>query len=132
MPGTEWLVEAHGCDAEALRDRARLGALFAAIIEGMRLRPVGETVWHRFPGSGGITGFCLLAESHLACHTFPEYRSLCLNVFCCRPRGDWDFEPHLKRELRAARVEVRRIDRHYEPENRELPELRRAHPVPLV
>ena len=52
----------------------------------MDLHPLGKTSWHQFPNTGGITGVSLLTESHLACHTFPEYGSLCLNVFCCRPR----------------------------------------------
>ena len=132
MSGTEWVVEAHGCDTAALGNLARLEELFADIIEFLSLHAVGRPLWHKFPGTGGITGLCLLAESHLACHTFPEYGSLCLNVFCCRPRPDWDFEAHLKREFRAASVRVRRIDRPYEPEDRQLPQLRRAHSVPLV
>jgi S-adenosylmethionine decarboxylase len=114
MSGCEWIVEAHGCDAAALADVARLEALFARIIEGMRLHPVEPAAWHQFPGTGGITGVSLLAESHIACHTFPEYRSLCLNVFCCRPRPEWDFEACLRHELGASIVQVRRIERPYQ------------------
>ena len=113
MTGREWVVEAYGCDAGRLADPNRLKMLFDQVIASLDLRPVGETQWHQFPGPGGITGLCLLAESHLACHTFPEYRSLCLNLFCCRPRADWDFASYLKREFGAASVEVRRIERDY-------------------
>jgi len=134
MSGCEWVIEAHGCDPAALADLGRLRALFDTLIEALALKPVGEPAWHRFPGSGGITGLCLLAESHLACHTFPEHRSLCLNLFCCRPRPDWDFASCLKREFVARTVHVRRIERpyHYEPEDSELPELRSADQVSLV
>ncbi len=132
--GVEWVVDAHGCDAAALADLERLGAFFDRIVEELALRPVTPPVWHRFAGAGGVTGLCLLAESHLACHTFPEYGSLCLNLFCCRPRREWDFAANLARDFGARQVSVRRIERPYQSDEREceLSELRRAGHVPLV
>ena len=111
--GCEWVVEAFGCDEASLRDPAKLDLLFAQIVEGMALHPLDKARWHRFPGPGGLTGMCLLTESHLACHTFPEYRSLCLNVFCCRERPEWDFAACLKSEFAAGEVRVRRLERPY-------------------
>ncbi|MGI8744939.1 MAG: S-adenosylmethionine decarboxylase [Bryobacteraceae bacterium] len=114
MCGIEWVVEAHGCDPAALTDLARLQSLFDSLTGDLALHPVGEPNWHQFDGAGGITGLRLLSESHLACHTFPEFGSLCLNVFCCRPRADADFEKLLKHHVGAARVQVRRIERPYQ------------------
>lgn len=113
MNGTEWIVDAHGCSAEALRDLPCLRSLFAQIIADLGLQTVGETQWHQFPGGGGITGLCLLSESHLTCHTFPEFGSLCLNLFCCVPRKRWDFESQLKARLLATSVRVSCVERDY-------------------
>ena len=113
MNGIEWIVEAHGCAPESLRDPAILRALFARIVDELQLRPVGEAQWHQFPKTGGITGLCLLAESHLAVHTFPEFQSLCLNLFCCVPRREWDFAARLKEIFGAHSVTVQSVPRPY-------------------
>ena len=105
--GNEWIVDAHGCNAEALRSISTLEGLFARIIGELGLRPVAPPVWHQFPGEGGITGVVLLSESHLACHTFPESGFAGLNLYCCRPRSRWAWEPTLTELLGAQHVQVR-------------------------
>src|ERR1700758_1654993 len=113
MNGIEWIVEAHGCAPELLRDLRALRRLFEQIIEDLKLRRVGDTQWHQFPQTGGITGLCLLAESHLAVHTFPEFQSLCLNLFCCVPRREWDFAARLKEIFGTDSVSIQSVPRPY-------------------
>jgi len=112
VTGVEWVVEAYGCSAALLRDVATLQALFADLIADLNLHPCGDAQWTQFAG-GGITGFRVLSESHLACHSFPEHATLCLNLFCCRPRPDWNFSQHLRDRLGAQSVNVRRLERPY-------------------
>jgi S-adenosylmethionine decarboxylase len=111
--GDEWIVEAFGCDAGRLADRAVLAALLDRMVHDLALRPIGAGQWHVFPPPGGVTGMLLLAESHLTVHTFPEHGSLCLNLFCCTPRAAWPFAERLAGALGAERVEVRHVDRVY-------------------
>ena len=113
MNGVEWIVEAFECDPDRLGDISSLEALVHEMVAALRLTPVAPAQWHRFPEPGGVTGLLMLAESHLAVHTFPEHASLCLNLFCCRPRPDWDFHLGLKVAVGAGQVRVRRIDRTY-------------------
>lgn len=115
--GCEWVVDAHGCDPVRLADRATLDGLFSAIIAELRLTPVAAAIWHVFPSPGGITGLVPLAESHLTIHTFPEHGSVCINLFCCRPRADWPWAERLGESLGAERVDVRRLDRDYAAPN---------------
>ncbi|MCS7025665.1 MAG: S-adenosylmethionine decarboxylase [Bryobacteraceae bacterium] len=113
MTGREWIVDAYGCAADALKDREKLDKLFERVVHVLQLHPVSPAQWHLFPETGGLTGYLILEESHLCCHTFPEYGSLCLNLFCCKPRPEFNFVLLLTREFGASHVRVRRLDRPY-------------------
>lgn len=113
MGGIHWIIDAHGCAPDALRDGARLARLADRCLAELRLTPVGAPCWHVFPDPGGITGFIVLAESHFACHTFPEHGSASLDIFCCRPRGEWDAARVVTEELGASDVTVRKLERPY-------------------
>ena len=108
--GTEWLIEAAGCNEALLRDESLLRDLFERVIHDLGLKSVGS-IWHKFPGAGGVTGLIALTESHLACHTYPEHRTATFNLYCCRTRPEWDWELNLKTMLGAESVSVSKIER---------------------
>lgn len=111
--GSEWVVEAYGCDAARLADLRTLQTVFHAIIAELALHPVAPPQWHQFPAPGGITGMVMLAESHLTVHTFPEHQSVCLNLFCCTPRQAWMWRERLQQLLGAEQVMSRVLTRAY-------------------
>lgn len=113
--GLEWVVDAFGCAPEALRDPDRLGRVFARAVLELELHPVAPAHFHSFPGPGGVTGMLMLSESHLTCHSFPERGFAAFNLYCCRTRPDWPWTERLAEHLGAERVEVRRIERPFEP-----------------
>jgi S-adenosylmethionine decarboxylase len=108
--GTEWLVEAQGCDPGELRNEAALRVVFDRIIADLGLKSI-DSIWHSFPNEGGVTGIVALTESHLACHTYPEYGTATFNLYCCRTRPEWDWELNLKTTLGAQTVDVLKIER---------------------
>ena len=115
--GTEWIIDAGECDAEALRDVARLQSVFQRLIADLALQPVGAGLWHKFGGEGGVTGLILLTESHIACHTYPELHTATFNLYCCRTRPAWDWQAHLFELIGAKNVSVVRITRGAKREN---------------
>ena len=108
--GTEWLIEATGCDAAALRDEKTIRGILSAVITDLGLKVVGE-VWHKFEGEGGVTGMIALTESHLTCHTYPEHETATFNLYCCRTRPEWDWESNLTETLNAQHVTVTKFER---------------------
>jgi S-adenosylmethionine decarboxylase len=110
-PGTEWVVDAHGCDPESLRSPAALKAVFDRVVAELGLSAIGDPVWRVFPGEGGITGLLLLTESHLTCHTFPERGFAAFNLYSCRPAQAWPWGERLQEALGATRVQVRSLAR---------------------
>lgn len=104
-------MEASGCDAHALADVERLREVFARAVAELGLTLVGEARWHKFTGAGGVTGLALLTESHLACHTYPEYQTATFNLYCCRARPRWAWEERLAELLGARQVFVRVVER---------------------
>ncbi|HEY2926975.1 adenosylmethionine decarboxylase [Piscinibacter sp.] len=89
MDGLHLTADLHGCAVEraAMTDPGALRVLCLAAVTDAGLHPVRE-LFHRFASPGGITGVVLLAESHLAIHTWPELAAVTLDVYVCNRGAD--------------------------------------------
>jgi len=89
MDGLHLTADLRDCDPSraAMTDTDALRVLCLDAVRAAGLGAVGE-LFHRFPSPGGITGVVLLAESHLAVHTWPEIASVTLDVYVCNFGGD--------------------------------------------
>jgi S-adenosylmethionine decarboxylase len=89
MHGLHLTADLRGCSPEtpALTDPHALRRACLAAVESAALQPVGE-LFHTFPDAGGVTGVVLLAESHLAVHTWPELAAVTLDVYVCNFGAD--------------------------------------------
>ncbi len=86
--GLHLTADLHGCrGTPPMADAERLRTLCRDAVDAAGLQAVGER-FHAFPDGGGVTGVVLLAESHLAVHTWPEHGSVTVDVFACNLRAD--------------------------------------------
>lgn len=91
MHGLHLTADLYGCTGAAayLGCEKSIAALCCTQIRACGLTIVGER-WVTFPSRpeyqnqlGGITGAVLLAESHLAIHTWPEIGHVTLDIYVC-------------------------------------------------
>jgi S-adenosylmethionine decarboxylase len=97
MRGLHLTADLRGCAAArpVMTTPAVLRSTCLAAVAAAGLSAVGE-LFHRFapspPGGSaapaGITGVVLLAESHLAVHTWPEIEAATLDVYVCNLGAD--------------------------------------------
>jgi S-adenosylmethionine decarboxylase len=109
--GIEYVVDAQGCDPAVLRSLESLRRLSDEVIRGLNLRPVAAPFWYVLHGGSEVAGLTLLSESHLSIHAYPDERLAVINLYCCRPRADWPWEPRLAAALGARQVSVRVVTR---------------------
>ncbi len=79
--GKHYLLNLYGCNFERLNDENYLRDLIenAAECSGAT---VLETISKKF-NPQGITAICLLSESHISIHTWPERGEAAVDIFTC-------------------------------------------------
>lgn len=118
--GAHVLGEIYGEEIKHLNDPEKL----VEILE-KAAKETGATVlysyYHQFSPQG-VTAFCVLSESHISIHTYPDYNMACYDVFTCGEHTDPEAAVEiLVKELNAQVNTYRLMDRGWE--NLELAEL---------
>jgi S-adenosylmethionine decarboxylase len=108
--GRHLLLELFDCDAEALNS---LETVKASMVEAAKRAQatIIDVVFHEF-NPFGISGVVVIAESHLANHTWPEYRYAAVDIFSCgdvlQPQTAADYLVEQLGACRASVVELQR------------------------
>lgn len=80
--GTHALIDFWGVKAAKLTDLAFVEAALRKAAIAANATVLSANL-HQFGGHQGLTGFLLLAESHLSIHTWPEDGFAALDVYLC-------------------------------------------------
>ena len=82
--GRHILAEYYGCDVDVLNDLELLeNYMREAVIESGAT--IIDCTFHQF-NPHGISGVIVIAESHMALHTWPEYGYAAVDFFTCGDR----------------------------------------------
>lgn len=115
--GYHLLIEFYGCDHDSLNDVGKIKNLMddAAIVSGAS---IVESVFHRF-NPHGVSGVVVIAESHLAIHTWPEHGYAAVDLFTCGETvNPWRAYEFLKKGLTPQSTSTKKILRGEIPEGR--------------
>lgn len=95
MFGPHLIMEAVGCNYDKLSNKSLLTNLLNKLPEKMDMTKITEPYLLEYkdasiPEDWGLSGIVIIAESHLAIHTFPQKGFLTVDIFSCK-----DFDVHM-------------------------------------
>ncbi|MBI4182095.1 MAG: adenosylmethionine decarboxylase [Candidatus Aenigmarchaeota archaeon] len=113
--GPHVTIDAGDCDFEKLTDYQFIYDLLTTLPEqiGMTRMTLPYVVrwkdkWAQTPG---ISGFVMLAESHISIHTFPEQNYVFIDIFSCREFDTQDAAQRLVAAFGAKDVHINLVKR---------------------
>lgn len=113
------IVDGYGGDPDQLADENVVRVILDQVPEMMGMTKITQPYVLRYTGSKpedwGVSGFVMIAESHISMHTFPERRLVWADVFSCK---DFDAQPildEIKKRFSLRDMDVQSIPRNLEP-----------------
>ena len=101
------IIDGYGGDPDQLADENVVRVMLDELPDMMGMSKITQPKVLRYTGSKpedwGVSGFVMIAESHIAIHTFPERRLVWADVFSCK-----DFDESTRSGRDQARFSLRR------------------------
>lgn len=93
--GTHFILDGYGADPEILKDAVFLREMVTTLVTEMHMHAICDPVVvevgeKNTKDPGGISGFVMIAESHISFHTFPKRGFVTIDVYTCQ--NDLDTE----------------------------------------
>lgn len=86
--GNHLVLDCYGCDRDKLDDKKAISSMLRELPEliGMKMISKPHVIEYKadVEPESGVTGFVLLAESHISIHTYPEKGYFAFDIFSCK------------------------------------------------
>lgn len=79
--GQQWIAEFYGCEFKKLNDKSYIRNIMIEAAKKAKATIVTD-VFHSF-NPQGLSGVVVIAESHMAIHTWPEHGCASVDIFSC-------------------------------------------------
>jgi S-adenosylmethionine decarboxylase proenzyme len=101
--GKQILVEYYDCDQSKLNDVSYIENSLIQATKASKATIISHN-FHKF-SPYGVSGVVVIAESHVAIHTWPEYNYAAVDIFTCGDTIDpWVIQEHLKEYFESKNV----------------------------
>lgn len=89
LDGLHLMLDCFKCDSTILADKGKIYSFLDALPQKIGMKKLQNPTIVEYAGNdswdrGGITGFVLIAESHISIHTFPHNGLLTADVYSCK------------------------------------------------
>lgn len=91
--GSHVMIDGYGGDQAKLDDVSLILSFLRELPRKLQMRALADPIVMRVPkisekDPGGISGFVIIAESHISVHTFPDRGYLTADVYSCKTEMD--------------------------------------------
>lgn len=115
--GDHITLDGYGGKSEFLNDKARVLSCLTELCSNLGMHALSEPLIveafdNEFKDPGGWSGFVIIAESHIAIHTFPKRRFVSADVYTCKNGLDPDIITNFfKKTFELEEIETHFIER---------------------
>ena len=113
--GVHLMVDGYGCDRSSLEDINLIYSFLDECPPQMEMTKIMPPYVFRYTGAvpedWGISGFVLIAESHISVHTFPDKQYLSLDMFSCKPFDTEKALDTIRKYFKVQKYDLKILDR---------------------
>ena len=120
--GPQLVLDLYGCNKEKLADQKFIYRLLDGLPTHIGMTKIADPHLIYYEGQegsfdkGGLSGFVLIAESHIAIHTFVEQEHAFIDIFSCK-----DFDIEKAEKLLTEQLEAKKVEKQVFSRGREFP-----------
>lgn len=113
--GPHLMLDGYGCDKERLTDLNLIYRILEELPARIGMTKIMPPYVFKYSGlkpeEWGLSGFVLIAESHISIHTFPEKSMASIDVFSCKAFDTEYAAEYLKSSFSMTKVDCNVFDR---------------------
>jgi S-adenosylmethionine decarboxylase len=108
--GRQILVEYYHCDADIINDVSEIESILLEATKKAKASIISHN-FHKF-SPHGVSGTIVIAESHIAIHTWPEYNYAAVDIFTCGETIDpWIIQEYVKDRFNSKSISSMELKR---------------------